>query len=151
MIAYYGSGKRKVNKPPEWYEGNIEVAFREMNRVLRKDGICAVMFAHKTTLAWETTIGGLLKAGLLVTSSWPIHTERAGRLLAIGTASLASSVTLICRRRRDSAGAGLWDDVRNELKKVVRERLDFFWSQGIRGADFFHFCNWSGIVGLWQV
>jgi adenine-specific DNA methylase len=31
----------------------------------------------------------------------------------------------------------LWDDVRQELKAVAKERLDFFWSQGIRGADFF--------------
>ena len=32
---------------------------------------------------------------------------------------------------------GLWDDVRNELRVVAQERLDYFWSQGIRGADFF--------------
>ena len=32
---------------------------------------------------------------------------------------------------------GLWDDVRKELQQVAKERLDFFWSQGIRGADFF--------------
>ncbi len=32
---------------------------------------------------------------------------------------------------------GFWDDIRTELKVVAQERLDFFWSQGIRGADFF--------------
>ena len=26
---------------------------------------------------------------------------------------------------------------RRELQERVAERLDFFWSQGIRGADFF--------------
>jgi hypothetical protein len=46
-------------------------------------------------------------------------------------------VTLVCRKRIGSAGLGLWDDVRQELKPVAQERLDFFWSQGIRGADFF--------------
>jgi adenine-specific DNA methylase len=50
---------------------------------------------------------------------------------------LASSVFLVCRRRSENACDGFWDDVRNELKAVARERLDFFWSQGIRGADFF--------------
>jgi adenine-specific DNA methylase len=35
------------------------------------------------------------------------------------------------------AGDGVWDDVRMELKPVAKERLDFFWWQGIRGADFF--------------
>lgn len=56
---------------------------------------------------------------------------------AQGSAALASSVTFVCRRRHVEAGDGLWDDVRQELKKVANERLDFFWNQGIRGADFF--------------
>jgi len=56
---------------------------------------------------------------------------------AQGSAALASSVTLVCRKRGSEAGFGLWDDVRQELKTVAQERLDFFWKQGIRGADFF--------------
>jgi adenine-specific DNA methylase len=60
-----------------------------------------------------------------------------GRLRAMESAALASSVTLVCRKRPASAGQGLWDDVRQELKGVAAERLDFFWNQGIRGADFF--------------
>ena len=32
---------------------------------------------------------------------------------------------------------GYLDDVRQELTATIRERLDFFWNQGIRGADFF--------------
>src|SRR6516165_10022439 len=59
------------------------------------------------------------------------------RMRAMASAALASSVTLICRKRGQDAGDGLWDDVRQELQQVARERLDFFWSQGIRGADFF--------------
>jgi putative DNA methylase len=137
LIAYYGSGKRKINKTPEWYETQIALAFKEMYRVLNPKGIAAVMFAHKTTQAWETIISALNQTGLLVTSSWPIHTERSGRLLALASASLASSVTMICRKRHENAGDGLWDDVRQELKQVANERLDFFWDQGIRGADFF--------------
>jgi adenine-specific DNA methylase len=59
------------------------------------------------------------------------------RLVARNAAALASSVTLICRRREAAVGNGVWDDVRKELKEVAKERLDFFWTQGIRGADFF--------------
>jgi adenine-specific DNA methylase len=44
---------------------------------------------------------------------------------------------LVCRPRRADAGSGLWDDVRKELQSIAKDRLDFFWSQGIRGADFF--------------
>jgi adenine-specific DNA methylase len=119
------------------YEEMIGAAFSEMYRVLPKDGIACVMFAHKTTTAWETLIAGLLRSGLNVTASWPIHTEMKTRMIAIETAALASSVTLVCRKRSDGAGNGMWDDVRQELRQVAQERLDLFWSQGIRGADFF--------------
>lgn len=124
-------------KDRRFYEENMTLGFAEVRGVLRRGGVACVMFAHKSTTAWETLIGSLLRAGLIVTSSWPLHTERPGRLLSIGTASLASSVTLVCRKRTSSLGDGLWDDVRQHLKPVARERLDFFWSQGVRGADFF--------------
>src|SRR5262249_15367329 len=91
----------------------------------------------KTTAAWETLVGSLQRSALVVNASWPLHTERMSRMIALGTASLASTIVLVCRKRPHDAGDGFWDDVRQELKQVAGERLDFFWSQGIRGADFF--------------
>ena len=127
----------KKRKDKQFYETHMTMAFREARRVVSDHGIVAVMFAHKTTSAWESLISGLLGSGLTVSASWPIDTESKTRMGAQGTASLASSVTLICRKRTADAGSGLWDDVRQELKTVAQERLDFFWIQGIRGADFF--------------
>jgi adenine-specific DNA methylase len=137
LIAYYGKGKRQVQKLPEWYESGMTAAFSEMHRVLTERGIACIMFAHKTTSAWESIITGLLKTGLQVTASWPFHTEMKTRMVAHNAAALASSVTLVCRKRAPIAGNGLWDDIRQELKTIAQERLEFFWSQGIRGADFF--------------
>jgi adenine-specific DNA methylase len=137
LIAYYGSGNRRVQKLPEWYEEGMRKSFLEINRVLSKSSISCVMFAHKTTAAWESLIAGLLQSSLIVSASWPLHTERKARMVARKAAALASSVTLVCRKRELAAGDGLWDDVRQELKPIVKERLDFFWSQCIRGADFF--------------
>jgi adenine-specific DNA methylase len=127
----------KTRKDRAFYESGMAQAFTEARRVTTKNGICAVMFAHKTTTAWESLIRGLLGAGLVVTSSWPLHTEMRTRMRAMASAALASSVTIVCRKREENAGSGLWDDVRKGLQQVARERLDFFWSQGIRGADFF--------------
>lgn len=137
LISYGSSGRGKGEKSPQWYESGMAQAFKEMHRTLGIDGVAAVMFAHKETSAWETLITGLIRSGLLVTGSWPFHTERPGRMRAQGSAALASSVTLVCRKRDAQAGDGLWDEVRQQLQTVARERLDFFWSQGIRGADFF--------------
>jgi adenine-specific DNA methylase len=120
-----------------FYEQEMTRAFQEINRVLKPQGRCAVMFAHKTTSAWETLIGGLLKAGLVTTASWPLHTERPGRLRAQGSAALASSILLVCKKRDPGAGVGYYDQVRRDLEARIHERLDFFWQQGIRGSDFF--------------
>jgi putative DNA methylase len=119
-----------------WFEENLSKAFGEMRRVLPQNGFALVMYAHKTTSAWETLISALLDAGLYVSASWPIHTESRNRLRAFGSAALASSICLVCRPRIASDKA-LFADLKDELNELVSERLDYFWSEGIRGADFF--------------
>ena len=119
-----------------FYEREMTRAFAESCRILRPDGIFVIVFAHKSTSAWETLLNSLLDAGLIVTASWPLHTERPGRLRAHDSAALASSIFIVCRVRAAESD-GYLDDVRQELTATIRERLDFFWSHGIRGADFF--------------
>lgn len=128
---------RYAHKNEDFYQSEMTRAFEEVYRVLKPGGRCAVMFAHKTTSAWETLIVGLLQAGLVTTASWPLHTEMGTRLRAHSSAALASSILLICRKRDPQAGVGYYDDVRRQLEARIRERLDFFWEQGIRGSDFF--------------
>ncbi|HNT77621.1 MAG TPA: DUF1156 domain-containing protein [Anaerolineae bacterium] len=119
-----------------FYEREMTHAFAEARRVLRPDGIAIIVFAHKSLAAWETLLNSLLEAGLVVTASWPLHTERPGRLRAHDSAALASSIFIVCRVRAAERD-GYLDDVRADLAATIRERLDFFWAQGIRGADFF--------------
>ena len=119
-----------------FYEEQMTKAFCEARRVLSEDGIVVVVFAHKSTSAWETLINSLLTAGLIVTASWPLHTELSNRPNAQGTAALASSIFIVCRKRIAQLD-GFFDDVRHELHDRIEERLNFFWEQGIRGADFF--------------
>ena len=137
LVSHLPNASRGQRMNAAEYEAGMRTAFSEMQRVLADGGVGCVMFAHKTTSAWETIIAGMIQSGLSVTSSWPFHTERPGRLRAQESAALASSVTLVFRKRLVTADEGYWDDVRDELREVSRERLDFFWQQGIRGADFF--------------
>jgi putative DNA methylase len=48
---------------------------------------------------WETFLDALIRSGLVITGTWPIRTERAGRTIEIGSNALASSIILVCRRR----------------------------------------------------
>jgi len=119
------------------FERMLGSAFAEMARVLREDGICVVVYAHKAISAWETLVAALLNAGLTVDGSWPFSTEMANRLRGQNSAALASSIFLVCRKRKVEAGIGIAGDVRVAIAANVRERLDQFWAAGLRGADFF--------------
>jgi putative DNA methylase len=118
------------------FEDMLTEAFREIHRVLKPDGIAVIVFAHKTTEAWETVINALLEAGLYMTASWPIHTEMQARLRAQESAALASSIYMVCRKRTTSE-VGEYPKVRREIEERVRQKLTQFWDEGIRGADFF--------------
>ncbi len=118
------------------FEEGLTQAFREIHRVLKDDGIAVIVFAHKTTEAWEAILQALLKAGLYMTASWPIHTEMQSRLRAQESAALASSIYMVCRKRTTDE-VGLYSEVQREIEARVREKLAQFWDEGIRGADFF--------------
>lgn len=119
-----------------FFEQMLTQAFREIHRVLRSDGIAVIVFAHKTTEAWETVIQALLDSGLYMTASWPIHTEMQARLQAQESAALASSIYMVCRKRTTNA-VGEYARVRRDIEARVRQKLAQFWDEGIRGADFF--------------
>jgi adenine-specific DNA methylase len=127
---------RYAHKNKEFYEHKMTEAFSEAQRALKPDGIFVVVFAHKSTAAWETLINSLLSAELVISASWPLSTEMGSRLRAQDSAALASSIFIVCRKRQANDD-GFFDDVRREMTLRIKERLDFFWSQGIRGADFF--------------
>ena len=57
----------------------------------------------KTSTGWHTLLDGLIGAGWEVTATWPVRSERGGRMLSVGTNALASSIVLACRPRPDDA------------------------------------------------
>lgn len=46
---------------------------------------------------WETMLASLVGAGFAITGTWPLRTEKKGRLIEIGTNALSSSILLVCR------------------------------------------------------
>ncbi len=78
-----------------------------------------------SSTGWETMLEGLIQAKLMVTSTWPMRTERAARSVGIGTNALASSVVLSCRPRPTDAGVtdrrGFLKSLRDELPEALRE------------------------------
>src|SRR2546426_6502593 len=52
-----------------------------------------------TSTGWETFLDAVIRAGFAVSGTWPMRTERPGRLRETGSNALASSIVLVCRPR----------------------------------------------------
>ena len=132
-------------KDTAFYESQMAKALSEGRRITAPNGIGVVVFAHKSTAGWEAMLSALIDAGWITTASWPVDTEMGNRMNAMGTASLASSVHLICRPREDAHGAvtnaiGEWRDVLGELPKRIHEWMPRLAAEGVVGADAIFAC-----------
>jgi adenine-specific DNA methylase len=127
-------------KDRAFFEKVMGTAFTEGRGVVKKDGLGSVVFAHKTTEGWEALLTGMIRGGWTLTGSWPIATERPGRLRSQESAALATSVHLVCRPRSADAPVGDWAGVLGELPKRVGDWMERLQSEGVRGADLVFAC-----------
>ena len=72
-----------------------------------------------SSTGWETFLEAILKAGLAISGTWPITTEREGRTRGIESNALATSMVLVCQRRSPEASILS----RNVFRRELRQRL----------------------------
>ena len=93
----------------------IYYAFKQSE--VGKDGI--------TSTGWETFLDAVMRAGFSITGTWPVRTERSGRVISIGTNALASSIVIVCRSRSGDFPAAtrreFLDALRSELPEALRK------------------------------
>lgn len=119
----------------EEFEIRLTRAISELRRVVKPDGVISVVFAHTDSDAWERLLRALLQAELIVSTTWPMESERRGRSQANTSAVLGSSVVVVCRPRA-ALERGFYDDVVRELDARVAARLEEFEALGLTGADY---------------
>ncbi len=134
-IVAYSNIKGGFEAGKTFFENKLGKAFLEIDRVLKKDGIAVIVYAHRSTAGWETMINSLLDSGLVVTGAWPLRTEKKGRLRSQESAALASSIYMVARKRQ-KVPTGFYNEVRQELRTHLRARLDKIWQEGVSGPDF---------------
>ena len=101
--------------------------------------VVSIMFAHQSTAAWTTLCNSILGARMNITGSWPMDTEMANRALGIASAALESSVTVACRPS-ERKGFADFDEVKHDIRQLVKAEVEKLYSLGFRGADLLTAC-----------
>ena len=128
--------ERDAAKSKQTYEDGMARVFVRCAEALKPEGRLVIVFANKSPDAWETLVAAIIRSGFTVDGSWPIETERAARARAHSSAALASSVWLVCKKRPATARPGWDNNVLEEMRANIAEKLRAFWDAGIRGPDF---------------
>ena len=68
---------------------------------------------------WESFLGGVIRAGLSISGTWPIRTEMKTRQVGMDSNALASSIVLVCRQRPANAKMA----TRREFVAALRAEL----------------------------
>jgi putative DNA methylase len=98
----------------EHFERGLEAAFARIRDAQVSGYPLTIFYAFRqaeedrdlgrlVSTGWESMLEGLIGARLSVHGTWPIRSERGGRMNDIGTNALASSIVLVCRPRSDLA------------------------------------------------
>lgn len=126
------------------YEEGMTKAFGRSLAALKDDGRMVVVFANKEVDAWQSLIAALIRAGAVVTASWPIQTEMVNKVTQ-KRANLSTSVWIVCRKRDSNAQPGWEDSVLKHMRSILldpreelsgRNILRYFFDLRVRGADF---------------
>ncbi len=79
---------------------------------------------NTSSTGWETFLEAVIKAGFSITGTWPMRTEREGRVIGNGTNALASSIVLVCRKREKEVSPISRRDFLRDLKEELPEALE---------------------------
>ena len=72
-----------------------------------------------SSTGWETFLDAVIKANFALNGTWPIRTEKEGRVIGNNANALASSIVLVCRRRDKNAPTSTRREFLNALKSEL--------------------------------
>jgi len=106
---YRHGGKDGASK---FFEAGFESVFARARESAGDDYPITVYYAFKqqelnaegvTSTGWSTMLEGMIRSGWSITATWPVRSERSGRMISVGTNALASSIVLALRPRHETA------------------------------------------------
>ena len=88
-----------------------------------------------SSTGWETFLDAAIRSGFAITGTWPMRTELGSRMIGMGTNALASSIVLVCRRRRADAPAATRREFLTALRSELPEALRLLQSGNVAPVD----------------
>ena len=88
-----------------------------------------------SSTGWATFLQAVIKAGYAVVGTWPLRTEKPGRMISVGTNALANSVVLVCRKKEDSAETISRAEFIGALKRELPPAIEELQKANISPAD----------------
>lgn len=146
IVTNSSRGRQGVLKGNVFFSEGMGRALSRSREVIRPDAVGCVVFADASTDAWEAILSALIAGGWRLSASWPLDTEMQNRTRARASASLQSSVFMICRPRENPEGLlridgiGDWRDVLTELPRRIHEWMPRLAKEGVVGADAIFAC-----------
>lgn len=136
-----------MEKAKEFFEAGMSEACKQLNIASSDSFPITIYYAYKqsdteetdagsktASSGWETMLSAIIGAGLEITGTWPMHTERETGLKASMNA-LATSIVLVCRKRSIDARVCTRRSFVNELKRELRPALQKLQSSNIAPVD----------------
>ncbi|WP_289048773.1 DUF1156 domain-containing protein [uncultured Psychrobacter sp.] len=77
-----------------------------------------------SSTGWETFLEAVIRAGFSIDGTWPIRSEQSSRIIGIGSNALASSVVLVCNKRKREAESISRREFQRELRDQMPEALE---------------------------
>ena len=107
------------------YPTTIYYAFKQSE--VEREGV--------SSTGWAIFLQAVLDAGYAVVGTWPIRTERPGRMISVGTNALANSIVMVCRKRESGAETIYRSEFVRALKRELPPALAELQKASIAPAD----------------
>lgn len=125
------------NEAKRFFENKLTQIFDAIEQ--QTSDVVSIMFAHQSTEAWTALCNSILNARMNITGSWSIDSERSGAGVKANMAFLESSVTVACRPS-ERKGFADYDEVKHDIRQLVKAEVEKLYGLGFRGADLLTAC-----------
>ncbi len=88
-----------------------------------------------TNTGWDTFLAAVIEAGFAISGTWPMRTERQGRMIGNDTNALASSIVLVCRKRAADAPTATRREFVTALKSELPQAIAHLQAGNIAPVD----------------